>query len=88
MYITHSVREQHFTQRDRKAVDEKFNRQTELEMEMQADRVKKLQEDQEMKQAKSMISQTPRVLGIGGHQVGRLAGSGMTPRRTPRRFGM
>ncbi|KAH9817346.1 P-loop containing nucleoside triphosphate hydrolase protein [Melampsora americana] len=83
-----SVREQHFTERDRKAVDQKFNKQTELEMEMQADRMKKLQEDEEMKKAKLMVSQTPRVLGIGGPQLGRLAGSGMTPRRTPRRFGM
>ncbi|MBW0470135.1 hypothetical protein O181_009850 [Austropuccinia psidii MF-1] len=70
-----SVREQHFTERDRKAADERFNKQTELEMEMQADRQRKQEEDEELRKATLMVAQTPRVLGVGGPQLSRLAGS-------------
>jgi len=83
-----SVREQHFTEKDRRVADEKFNKQTELQMEMENDRRRKESEMEELKKAKMMASQTPRILGVGGPQLARLAGSGLTPRRTPRRFGM
>ncbi|KAI9621806.1 hypothetical protein KEM48_007586 [Puccinia striiformis f. sp. tritici PST-130] len=83
-----SVREQHFTERERRAADEKFNKQTELQMEMDSDRKRKEFELEELRKAKSMACQTPRILGVGGPQLSRLAGSGLTPRRTPRRFGM
>lgn len=83
-----SVREQHFTERDRRVADERFNRQTELHLEMETDRKRKESELEELRKAKLMASQTPRVLGVGGPQLSRLAGRGMTPRRTPRRFGM
>ncbi|POW09301.1 hypothetical protein PSHT_09202, partial [Puccinia striiformis] len=82
-----SVREQHFTERERRAADEKFNKQTELQMEMDSDRKRKEFELEELRKAKSMACQTPRILGVGGPQLSRLAGSGLTPRRTPRRFG-
>ncbi|PLW07301.1 hypothetical protein PCASD_24350 [Puccinia coronata f. sp. avenae] len=83
-----SVREQHFTEKDRRVADEKFNKQTELQMEMENDRKRKESELEELRKAKLMASQTPRILGVGGPQLSRLAGSGLTPRRTPRRFGM
>ncbi|KAI8444418.1 adenosinetriphosphatase [Phakopsora pachyrhizi] len=83
-----SVRELNFTERERRAADQKFNKQTELEMEMKADRQKRLEEEEELKKAKMMVSQTPRVLGVGGPQLSRSTGFGLTPRRTPRRFGM
>ncbi|KAA1096237.1 DEAH-box RNA helicase prp16 [Puccinia graminis f. sp. tritici] len=83
-----SVREQHFTERERRAADEKFNKQTELQMEMDSDRKRKESEMEELRKAKLMAGQTPRILGVGGPQLARLAGSGLTPRRTPRRFGM
>jgi pre-mRNA-splicing factor ATP-dependent RNA helicase DHX38/PRP16 len=86
--MKNSVREQHFTEKDRRVADEKFNKQTELQMEMENDRKRKESELEELRKAKLMASQTPRILGVGGPQLSRLAGSGLTPRRTPRRFGM
>ncbi|KNE88778.1 hypothetical protein PSTG_17798, partial [Puccinia striiformis f. sp. tritici PST-78] len=59
-----SVREQHFTERERRAADEKFNKQTELQMEMDSDRKRKEFELEELRKAKSMACQTPRILGV------------------------
>ncbi|KAM0749029.1 Pre-mRNA splicing factor [Meredithblackwellia eburnea MCA 4105] len=74
----YSVREQHFSERERRAADRAFQTESNAEMQLKEEFAKAQAEKEERLRAEKSVSATPRMAGIG------------TPlsRRTPRRVGL
>ncbi|GAA5971353.1 hypothetical protein JCM8115_003473 [Rhodotorula mucilaginosa] len=73
-----SVREQHFSDRQRIAAKQQFNKESEAEMRLKEEFALAQQEKEERKKAAKSVQSTPRIAGVGTPVV----------KRTPRRFGM
>ncbi|GAA5865683.1 hypothetical protein JCM3774_004965 [Rhodotorula dairenensis] len=73
-----SVREQHFSDRQRVAAKQQFNKESEAEMRLKEEFALAQQEKEERKKAAKSVQNTPRIAGVGTPVV----------KRTPRRFGM
>ncbi|GAA5976865.1 hypothetical protein JCM10908_005655 [Rhodotorula pacifica] len=73
-----SVREQHFSDRQRIAAKQQFNKESEAEMRLKEEFALAQQEKEERKKAAKSVQNTPRIAGVGTPVV----------KRTPRRFGM
>ncbi|GAA5969666.1 hypothetical protein JCM11641_007997 [Rhodosporidiobolus odoratus] len=76
-----SVREQHFSDRQRIAAKQQFQTESEAEMRLKEEFAQAQQEKEERVKAQKSVAATPRVAGVGTPVVKR------TP-RTGRRFGM
>ncbi|GAA6058650.1 hypothetical protein JCM10212_004061 [Sporobolomyces blumeae] len=74
----YSVREQHFSDRQRLAAKQQFTKESEAEMRLKEEFAKAQQEKEERAKAKKSAASTPKVAGVGTPVV----------KRTPRRFGM
>ncbi|GAA5995791.1 hypothetical protein JCM5350_002554 [Sporobolomyces pararoseus] len=74
----YSVREQHFSDRQRLAAKQQFTKESEAEMKLKEEFAKAQQEKEERAKAKKSAAATPRIAGVGTPVV----------KRTPRRFGM
>lgn len=73
-----AVREQHFSDRQRIAAKQQFNKESEAEMRLKEEFALAQQEKEERKKAAKSVQSTPRIAGVGTPVV----------KRTPRRFGM
>jgi pre-mRNA-splicing factor ATP-dependent RNA helicase DHX38/PRP16 len=78
-YTVFSVREQNFSERERRIADTEFSKRAEIELQMATDRERSARERAERLQAEKSVASTPRIAQVGAK----------TPRPTPRRrFGV
>ncbi|BGP30842.1 Pre-mRNA-splicing factor ATP-dependent RNA helicase PRP16 [Rhodotorula toruloides] len=74
----YSVREQHFSDRQRLAAKQQFKTESDAEMRLKEEFERAKQEKAERQRAAKSVASTPRIAGVGTPVV----------KRTPRRFGM
>jgi hypothetical protein len=90
-YLTDSslpptVREQHFSDRQRLAAKQQFQSESEAEMKLKEDFARAEEEKEELAKAKKSAAATPRIAGVGT-PVARTPRTGLGG-RTGRRFGV
>ena len=74
----YSIREQHFSDRERRAKDKAFETESNAEMQLKEEFARSQSEKEERARAVKSVASTPRIAGVGTPVV----------KRTPRRVGL
>lgn len=83
----YSIREQSFSERDRRAADKAFTIESNAEMDLKEEFAKAQAEKEERLQAVRSVASTPRIAGVGMTPRTSHGRGGATP-RTGRRIGL